>query len=179
MTNTHQDPHDTQRDSCGDCPIVNGRRAFLRDIAVTAVAALGGIALTRPTLAFAETVEAIAPVRSRLLERSYVMPTGDSVSVDVANDVILARWENRVYAFSLKCPHKGARLEWRASERRVFCPKHKARFLGDGSHVSGRGKRDLDRYEVRAQGNRVVVNLGRLYRQDSHPAEWRSAVVSL
>lgn len=179
MTTTHQGPRDTQQESCGDCPIVNSRRGFLRDIALAAVAALGAIALNKPTLALAETIEEIEPLRSSLFERSYAMPRADSVSVDAANDVILARWENRVYAFSLKCPHKGARLEWRAPEQRVFCPKHKARFLADGSHVSGRGKRDLDRYDVRIGGNGIVVNLGRLYRQDTDPAGWKSAVVAL
>jgi hypothetical protein len=38
--------------------------------------------------------------------RTYAIPTADTISVDVANDVILARSQNRVYAFSLKCPHR-------------------------------------------------------------------------
>jgi cytochrome b6-f complex iron-sulfur subunit len=164
---------------CGDCPIATSRRAFLRDIGVATAAALAVVALERPTAAFAESIGEIAPLRSRLPELSYAIPGSNTVSVDVDNDVILARWENRLYAFSLKCPHKGARLEWRASEERVFCPKHKARFLAEGTHVSGRGSRDLDRYGVRRDGSGVVVNLGRVYRRDTDPTEWSSAVVTL
>lgn len=166
-------------DSCGECPIATSRRAFLRDVGVTAAAAVAAVAFNRPALAFAESVAEIEPIGSRLMERSYAIPRSDGVSVDVRSEVILARWENRVYAFSLKCPHKGAKLEWRASEQRVFCPRHKARFLADGSHVSGRGKRDLDRYQVRRQGSSVAVNLDRMYRQDKDAAAWAAAVVAL
>ena len=164
-------------DNCGECPIATSRRAFLRDIGIATAAAVAAVAFNRPALAYAETVAEIEPVGSGLMERNYAIPRGDGVSVDVRSEVILARWEDRVYAFSLKCPHKGARLEWRASEQRVFCPKHKARFLADGSHVSGRGKRDLDRYEVRRQGSGIAVNLDRVYRQDTDAAEWAAAVV--
>ena len=167
------------QDTCGDCPVANSRRVFLRDLGMTVAAAVAAIALSRPTLAFAESIGEIEPMRSSLAERTYAIPRTDGVSVDISNDVILARWENRVYAFSLKCPHKGARLEWRAAEQRVFCPKHKARFLASGTHVSGRGKRDLDRYEVRQTEMGIVVNLGRLYREDKSRAEWEAAVVAL
>jgi len=45
-------------------------------------------------------------------ERSYALPSADGVSIDQDNDVILARFENRVYAFSLACPHQNAALRW-------------------------------------------------------------------
>ena len=166
-------------EACGDCVIAQSRRAFLRDTGLATAAALAAIALTRPTVAFAESVREMTAPPSALPERSYPIPADDSVSVDVANGVILARWENRLYAFSLKCPHKGARLEWRAGEQRIFCPKHKARFGVEGSHLSGRGSRDLDRYALRREGGGVVVDLGRAYREDNDPVEWADAVVAL
>jgi nitrite reductase/ring-hydroxylating ferredoxin subunit len=101
------------------------------------------------------------------------------VFVDERNDVILARWQNRVYAFSIKCPHKGARLEWRESEGRVYCPKHKARFAPDGRHVSGRGSRDLDRYALRRAGDTLMVDTGAVLRADRDAARWASASVAL
>ena len=113
------------------------------------------------------------------MERRYALPRMDGASVDVSNEVILARWRNRVYAFSLKCPHKGATLEWRASEQRVFCPKHKARFSAAGAHVSGRGSRALDRYDLRRAGDAIVVDVGRLYREDRNRAEWEAALIAL
>lgn len=95
------------------------------------------------------------------------------------NEVMLVRWQGRGYAFSLACPHRGTRLEWRADEGRVFCPKHKARFRPDGAHDSGRQTRNLDRYDVRRQGETLVVALGSRRRVDVDPAAWAAAVVSL
>jgi nitrite reductase/ring-hydroxylating ferredoxin subunit len=133
-------------------------------------------------MAFADTVTEVEPAgvpTGSTPERSYAMPSVDGVSVDVSNDVILARWENRVYAFSIKCPHRGARLEWRQSEQRVYCPKHKARFLADGTHYSGRGSRDLDRYSIRRDARGLVVDLGQPIRRDRNPDLWTQAFVSL
>jgi nitrite reductase/ring-hydroxylating ferredoxin subunit len=167
---------------CEGCPVATSRRAFLREAALSAAAAIAALSVVNPASLFAEAVSEITPTSTPtagLLERTYAIPATDSVSVDVGNDVILARWQNRVYAFSLKCPHKGARLEWRNSEKRVFCPKHKARFLADGSHVSGRGKRDLDRYEIHRTPDGIVVDLRRARRADTDPDAWARTVVSL
>ena len=165
--------------ACEQCPVATSRRAFLRDAAGVAVAAIAAVSIVKPGIAFAQAVAEIEPASARRLERNYAIPPADTVSVDVSNDVILARWEDRVYAFSIKCPHKGARLEWRQSEQRVFCPRHEARFMADGSHFSGRESRDLDRYGIRRTANEVVVDIGALYRRDSDPEAWTQAVVSL
>lgn len=169
--------------SCEQCPmVVTSRRAFLRDAAAVAAAAVAAVSIARPGLAFAQTVTEIEPVgtpNAGVPERSYTIPPANSVSVDPANEVILARWEDRVYAFSIKCPHKGALLEWRPSEERVYCPRHEARFLADGSHFSGRSTRDLDRYKIRRNANDIVVDLGELVRRDIDPDAWTQAVVSL
>jgi nitrite reductase/ring-hydroxylating ferredoxin subunit len=166
-------------EGCRECPMASSRRAFLRDIgmAVGAVLAAGAIG---PTLALAEGVSEIAPARSSGAQRTYAVPATDSVSVDAANDVIVARWNNRVYAFSLRCPHRGTRLEWLDDERRIFCPKHEARFRPDGSHDSGRRTRDLDRYDITLQGqSTIVVDLNALHRANEEPQAWQNAVVQL
>lgn len=174
------DKHGSQ--SCEQCPMVTSRRAFLRDAAAVAAAAVAAVSIVKPGMAFAQTVAEIEPKGTPAAagpERSYSIPPTDSVSVDPANEVILARWENRVYAFSMRCPHKGALLEWRQSEERVFCPRHEARFLADGSHFSGRSTRDLDRYRIRRNADEIVVDLGELCRRDIDPDAWTQAVVAL
>ena len=167
---------------CEGCPVATSRRTFLRDAALAAAAAIAAVSIGKPAPAFAETVSEIEPTiapSARMLESAYAIPAGDGVSIDVANEVILARCENRVYAFSLRCPHKGARLEWRKAEQRVYCPKHKARFLTDGSHVSGRGSRDLDRFGIRRSAEGIVVDLRRAFRADTDRDAWTRAVLSL
>jgi nitrite reductase/ring-hydroxylating ferredoxin subunit len=99
--------------------------------------------------------------------------------IDSDNDVILARSRGKVYAFSLRCPHKGTRLDWHEDESRIFCPKHKARFFADGQHASGRTTRNLDRYAIRREGRGVVVDSNSLYREDIDHSQWQSAVIAL
>lgn len=162
--------------SCAKCPLAMDRRTFLHGAALAVAATLAAVGAA-PGAAFAANVRAIAPSSGAGRQRAYRLPTADGVSVDDANDVIIARWQERVYAFSLRCPHRGTRLEWHGDESRIFCPKHKARFRPDGSHDSGRSTRDLDRYEVQRRGEELIVMLDALRRVDEDPAGWSAAMV--
>ena len=164
---------------CGECPVATSRRAFLRQTGLAVAAAVAATSLAVPGAAFAETIADIAPTSARGRRQVYPIPTADGISVDDGNDVILARWRGKVYAFSQRCPHKGAQLEWLPAEQRVFCPKHKSLFDGKGGHVSGRGSRDLDRYAMRREGGTLLVNRSVLHRSDQDPEGWRRAVVAL
>lgn len=164
---------------CTACPIAAvSRRVFLRDAALAAAATMAALGLA-PGPAFAKAVRATAPVAATRAERTYELPPVDGVAIDSVNEVILVRWQGSAYAFALACPHRGTPLEWHADEARVFCPKHKARFRPDGAHDSGRESRNLDRYDIRRQGNTLVVVLGALRRADVDGAAWTRAVVSL
>jgi nitrite reductase/ring-hydroxylating ferredoxin subunit len=162
--------------SGGSCFFFVDRRAFLRASALGVLGALAG------ELAFPELARSIGtttPTRAGRAELRYALPAGDGADVDETHEVILVRWQGRAYAFSAKCPHRGGRLEWRAAESRVYCPKHKARFRPDGAHDSGRSSRDLDRYDVRREGSSLVIRLDALHRADTDPTGWAAAVVPL
>ena len=151
------------------------RRAFMRNATLAAAGVLAGLGAARELLA--GELAMTTAVRSTGATRSYVVPAVDGAVVDAQNEVLLVRWAGWAYAFALACTHRGAKLEWHDSEARVFCPKHKARFLADGTHDSGRQTRALDRYDVRLEGNQLVVQLDWLRRVDQNPAEWRAAAV--
>jgi nitrite reductase/ring-hydroxylating ferredoxin subunit len=163
---------------CQACPHATDRRAFLRHMAL-AVAGTLAVAGLSPGAAFASSARYIAPLAGRGSQRRYALPRVDGVSIDSSSEVILARWQGHVYAFSLRCPHRGTRLVWHADESRVFCPKHKARFRPDGAHDSGRNTRSLDRYTLRLEGEAVLVELDTLYRVDENPGGWNGAVISV
>ena len=164
---------------CGGCErAAQSRRAFLRDAALLAIAALGAIGVA-PDAALARTVRPVSARRGGAARVDYDLPPEDGVQVDEDNDVILVRWAGQAWAFSLACPHKGTRLRWRADEDRFFCPRHKARFTRDGAHASGRRTRSLDRYHIRRAGDRLLVDLDALHREDQDPDGWRAAVVRL
>jgi nitrite reductase/ring-hydroxylating ferredoxin subunit len=164
--------------ACDNCPAVTAsRRAFIRDVATMVAGALAFGAIASPAAALVRAAGEIRPTNASGLLRTYAIPSTDSISVDVGNDLILARWQNRVYAFSLKCPHRGTRLEWHSDEQRIFCPKHKARFTPNGAHDTGRQSRDLDRYQISQQGASVAVDLGVVLRADTNAQAWSAAVV--
>jgi nitrite reductase/ring-hydroxylating ferredoxin subunit len=166
---------------CGGCELAAAsRRAFIREMAMAAVGMLAVSAL-RPAEALAGSAMVVEPLGSGSgrLQRKYALPTSDVIQVDVDNEVIIARWQDRVYAFSTRCPHKGATLRWLDDEQKIFCPKHKARFGRDGAHLSGRGTRALHRYDISREGNSIVVNLETELREDADAAAWKAAVIVL
>jgi cytochrome b6-f complex iron-sulfur subunit len=132
-----------------------------------------------PASALANLVAEIRPLRRRGALLSYAVPKGEAVLVDSDNDVIIARSGRYAHAFSMRCPHKGAKLQWREEESKIFCPKHKARFDASGDHVSGRRSRNLDRYPIRIQDGALVVDTDTLFREDEQLDSWQKAFVGV
>ena len=163
-------------EQCGGCDL--GRRGFLRN---TALVALGIAAAMAGT---ATPVEAL-PIgflsgRPAGSEKAYPIPTADGVTIDRDDDVILVRHAGHVYAFGLSCPHQNTALRWVTDEGGRFeCPKHHSKYQPDGTFISGRATRSMDRFAIRHQGNEIFVDLDRLYEQDKQQAEWGAALVAL
>ena len=112
-------------------------------------------------------------------DRSYALPAGDGVSIDKDNEVILVRNANRVYAFPLACPHENTALRWRQQDQRFQCPRHESKYQPDGTFLSGRATRNMDRFAIRRDGQNVVVDRTKLFRSDQQKAEWTAAVLTL
>ena len=93
--------------------------------------------------------------------------------------MILVRYQQRVYAFNLACPHENTALRWRAEEGRFQCPRHESRYRPDGGFMEGRATRNMDRLPVRRVGDSVLVDLDRLLRSDQQAREWAAAVLVL
>jgi arsenite oxidase small subunit len=158
------------------CPHAIDRRQFLRTASLAVGAALiaNGVASSG---ALAGTAHEIVALSAGKMERAYALPATDGVWVDADSRLALARVGRQIFAFSLECPHKGRMLEWTDAEDRFYCPKHKARFLADGRHASGRKTSDLDRFALRQQQNRVIVAIDRTLAADTLPGAWAAAVL--
>lgn len=165
--------------SCGSCPIGEAvaRRDFLRDAIGRALLAVGALGLL-PSDGSALTMS-IARGTGARTDKAYPLPATDGVAIDKDESVIIARVENRAYAFSLACPHQNTAIRWEASDHRFQCPKHKSRYRPDGVFIEGRATRGLDRFAVRLQGDQLLVNLDALYREDENAAQWAAAFVDL
>jgi nitrite reductase/ring-hydroxylating ferredoxin subunit len=164
-------------DGCAGCGLHDSRREFLRD----AAAVLAGIAalLGLPTSGHALAVRLASASRVSGAEATYPLPEADGVTIDKEREVILVRWEGAVYAFRLSCPHQKTALKWKAKDGRFQCPKHKSKYQPDGTFISGRATRGMDRYAVRRRKDEIVVDVSKVYHEDKDEAGWRAAVVKL
>ena len=150
--------------ACGGCD--TGRREFLST--AVRVALLLAVPLTWRT--------GVALASGKL---QYPLPASDGATIDKENEVIVARVQGKGYAFALSCPHQRTMLRWLPEEGRFQCPKHKSKYRADGTFIEGRATRSMDRYAVKLAGSNVVVDIDKLYQEDTDNALWQHAVVVL
>jgi len=165
---------------CTNCPLAEAveRRTFLRDaaLAVTGIfIALGAVASEARAMPIRLTKARSAGAD----ERSYPLPNADGATIDKEESLIVVRWQGSVYVFSLACPHQNTALKWEQREAEFQCPKHHSKYRPDGSFIEGRATRGMDRFAVRRDGENVVVDLDKLYRQDKDGAEWKAAFIQV
>jgi nitrite reductase/ring-hydroxylating ferredoxin subunit len=159
---------------CDGCPLIPERREFLRSAAMLAAAAFSlGLPIRRVS---AQVFSSAIGGRKSL---SYPLPAQDGAEIDRDNDVILVRYKNEVFAFSLGCPHQNVALRWNETDMRFQCPKHHSQYQPDGEFIKGRATRNMDRLAIKRDGNNIVVDPDTLYRNDEEEAEWKAAVVRL
>jgi Rieske Fe-S protein len=160
------------------CECEAGRRDFLRDAAGLVAGALAALGVS-PDEARALPVGWAEPVDADQQTATYAIPAADGVTIDRTNQVILVRYQSKVYAFSLACPHENTALRWLAKEGRFQCPRHESKYQPDGVFISGRATRDMDRLPIKRDGANVVVDLVNMFRSDKDRAGWDAAVVTL
>jgi nitrite reductase/ring-hydroxylating ferredoxin subunit len=174
---THPTPDTTHRedDGCEGCDLRDSRRQFLRDAAL-AVAGIA-VALGLPARAHGLDMTFGTALRVRGNKAAYALPTADGATIDKEREVILVRWQGAVYAFSLSCPHQRTMLKWREEDGRFQCPKHKSKYRPDGTFISGRATRGMDRHGIERIGAEVSVDLAKLYKEDEDKAGWDAAMI--
>lgn len=164
---------------CTGCAVHPDRRSFLMSAAsVLAALAFQGLV---PRAASARDVGGVRAVVTdgAAQERVYPIPPTDSVQIDKSEGVIIVRHTGVLYALSLSCPHQNTALRWNDGNSTFQCPRHKSRYQPDGSFISGRATRAMDRFAVHRAGDTLVVNLDALYEQDANAAEWAAAKVAV
>ena len=155
----------------------SSRRAFLKTSAGCIGGAFALCALLPDSLDGLPVV--FAEGRAAGAERSYPLPATDSVTVDANAGMILARSAGKLHAFSLSCPHERAAVKWVPKDSRFSCTKHDSKYRPDGTYISGRATRGLDRFPIRREGDTVLVNLDLVFRFDKDPAGWQKAEIAL
>ena len=167
--------------SAGGCTGCGGgfsRRQALGRMSAAALAAMAGVRLVTGGPDSFPVVQA-AGADAGSGEHKYPLPAADGVTIDREEQVILVRYQQRVYAFNLACPHENTALRWRPQDVRFQCPRHESKYRPDGAFVEGRATRNMDRFPVRREGDSLLVDLNRLLRSDQQAQEWAAASVAL
>jgi Rieske Fe-S protein len=164
------------RQGCDSCELSLDRRRFLQGVGFASLAVLAGLGVPRG-VALAMTP---VPARARRLlagNPTYPIPAADGVQIDREQEVILVRWQGAVYAFNLSCPHQRTALRWNEGAGQFQCPKHHSKYRPDGTFVSGRATRGMDRFSMTRAGDEVVVDVSAMHKEDHDQAGWDTAIL--
>ena len=163
---------------CAGCALGQSRRDFLKSGAIAALGIFASLGVG-PRAAAALPVSAAWPIRSTKATKTYAIPAADGAQIDDDAQVILVRWQGGVYAFNLSCPHQNTALRWNDGEHRFQCPKHHSQYTPDGTFITGRATRGMDRFPITRQDNNVVVDIDNMIKQTDNMAAWQAAVVKV
>jgi nitrite reductase/ring-hydroxylating ferredoxin subunit len=167
------------KSGCTGCGPRSDRREFLRDAMSLATGVLIGLGISP---ANAVAMEVRSTTGRRVAGRSavsYPIPDSDGATIDKEHEVIVVRFHGEIYAFALSCPHQNTALKWLEDEGRFQCSKHKSRYQPDGTFITGRATRNMDRLPIRSDGKNVVVDVDRVFESDKEPADWAAAAVKI
>ena len=169
--------NDKTHDDCETCPLVSNRRDFLRDAAIGVAGVMATFGLARSASALpVSMIKALARGKAGI---TYAISAADGVQIDRDNEVILARYQDAVYAFNLSCPHQRTALRWNDVDKQFQCPKHHSKYDPKGDFISGRATRGMDRLAITRQGANVVVDIDQMYKEDEDTPKWTTAFVKL
>ncbi len=167
---------DASSGDCGGCALRTNRRGFIGGVAAAlAILVVDGLL---PRDAEALPAALVQGGAAGGHEMAYPVPAADGVQIDKGEGVIIARHAGMIYAFNLSCPHQNTALRWNEGSNQFQCPRHKSKYQPDGVFISGRATRAMDRFALRREGDRLVVDLDKLYEQDSDAAGWGAAKVA-
>lgn len=161
---------DNCRMSCGS------RREFLSYVSGAALAALAGSDVFAADARY--PVTEVDGVNVTDTQKAFPLPAADGVTIDKKSGVILVRYQGKVIAFNLACPHENTALRWKQGSGKFECPKHNSRYTPEGKFIDGRATRNMDRLAITRDGANVVVDLSRMIKSDEKPGEWAAAVVT-
>jgi menaquinol-cytochrome c reductase iron-sulfur subunit len=70
---------------------------------------------------------------------------------------VVKQADNSIVAYGPQCTHLGCAYHWEDKQNQFLCPCHTSLFGVDGAVTSGPAPRPLDRYDVKIQGNKLLL----------------------
>jgi nitrite reductase/ring-hydroxylating ferredoxin subunit len=107
--------------------------------------------------------EALRPLSTGATGAKITVGTVASFSKNTSTYVAAGRMyvvnaNDYLFALSQKCPHLGCHVPYCESSGRFECPCHGSIYDLAGEYITGPAPRGMDRYEVKLDGDNVVVN---------------------
>lgn len=68
--------------------------------------------------------------------------------------------DKEAVAFMPQCTHLGCAYHWNDQKQEFLCPCHTSTFSAEGKVLSGPAPRNLERYEVKVEGTKLLVKAG-------------------
>ena len=144
---------------CNDTVACMGRREFL----VKAGFAAGSVVLTVSALGSGGMAAAFGDVTVTIGPDSPLNKVGgfQIVQSPAGKLIVIHSEDNKYEAFSAKCTHRGATVEYDAAAKQIHCPRHGSRFDPEtGNVVKGPAKNALPSYPTDISGQTVTIKAG-------------------
>jgi nitrite reductase/ring-hydroxylating ferredoxin subunit len=134
------------------------RREFL----VKAGLVAGGVVLTVSSLGSAAGAMTFEDVTVAVGSDSPLAKVGGFQIVDssAGKIIVIHETDTRYVAYSAKCTHRGALVEYDVATKQVFCPKHGSRFDAEtGAVAKGPADSPLTSYSASSADAKVTVKV--------------------
>ena len=144
---------------CNDTGACMGRREFI----VKAGFAAGSIVLTVSALGSGGFAAVFEDVTVTIGPDSPLAKVGgfQIVQSPAGKLLVIHSDDSKFEAFSAKCTHRGATVEYDAAAKQIHCPRHGSRFdASTGVVVKGPAKNPLPFYPADVSGQTVTIKAG-------------------
>ncbi|MGL4883218.1 MAG: ubiquinol-cytochrome c reductase iron-sulfur subunit [Waterburya sp.] len=92
---------------------------------------------------------------------SQLDQTGQILNEKLANGKALVIKDptnaEKLIAVNPTCPHAGCAVTWESDQQKFLCPCHDSEFSSDGKVLEGPATEPLDSYEVKLEGESILV----------------------
>ncbi|MBL8231144.1 MAG: Rieske (2Fe-2S) protein [Bryobacterales bacterium] len=82
---------------------------------------------------------------------------GWKVSSEKTSAWVVKKSDTEVIAFAPQCTHLGCAFRWEDRKKTFLCPCHTSNFDLEGKVLDGPAPRPLDRYEVKVEGQKLLL----------------------
>ncbi len=121
--------------------------------------ACGSAGTPAPTIGATLQVDPASLEAGRPAELPFTLPASGGSPAVAGSAWLVKEADGTLVAFDPRCTHARCAYAWSAADGRFDCHCHRAAFDVEGKVLFGPPPRPLDRFEVRAAGGRIELEV--------------------